>query len=114
MTDPHFGSSASARLMSNIIAAASEFQQDLTRERLAEARAGLKQKGRRVAGRVPYGYVTDRYSKQLIIDPTDAKRVREILNLQSVASTLRRLLTTPTGWDGSRGVVVGCGPRGRC
>jgi site-specific DNA recombinase len=81
VTDPHFGRSASARLMSNIIAAASEFQQDLTRERLAEARAGLKQKGRRVAGRVPYGYVTDRNSKQLIIDPTDAKRVREIFEL---------------------------------
>ena len=81
VTDPHFGRSASARLMSNIIAAASEFQQDLTRERLAEARAGLKQKGRRVAGRVPYGYVTDRNSKRLIIDPTDAKRVREIFEL---------------------------------
>jgi site-specific DNA recombinase len=81
VTDPHFGSSASARLMSNIIAAASEFQQDLTRERLAEARAALKQKGRRVAGRVPYGYVTDRNSKQLIIDPTEAKRVRKIFEL---------------------------------
>lgn len=67
--------------MSNIIAAASEFQQDLTRERLAEARAALKQKGRRVAGRVPYGYVTDRNSKQLIIDPTEAKRVGKIIEL---------------------------------
>ncbi len=49
--DPHYGDTARNRLMTNIVAIASEFQQDLTRERTAESRAVLKQKGRRVRGR---------------------------------------------------------------
>jgi DNA invertase Pin-like site-specific DNA recombinase len=53
VTDPHFGESAASRLSSNIVAAASEFQQDLTKERMAETRAAMKAKGMRVAGRIP-------------------------------------------------------------
>lgn len=41
VTDPNFGQSATSRLASNIVAAASEFQQDLTRDRLAEMRMAL-------------------------------------------------------------------------
>ncbi len=37
VTDPQFGESAASRFTSNIVAAASEFQQDLTRERMAES-----------------------------------------------------------------------------
>ena len=40
--DPHYGTSAASRLASNIIAAASEFQLELTRERMSEMRAALK------------------------------------------------------------------------
>ena len=39
VTDPHFGETTAGRLMSNIVAAASEFQQEMTRERIAEARS---------------------------------------------------------------------------
>lgn len=56
VTDPNFGESAAHRLTTNIIAAASEFQLEMTRERMADSRAALKGKGRRVAGRVPFGY----------------------------------------------------------
>ncbi len=105
VTDPQFGSSASARLITNIIAAASEFQQDLTRERLAEARAGLKQKGRRVAGRVPYGYVIDRNSKQLMINPTEAKRVRKIFELAVSGKRPQEIAdyANERGWLAGRG-----------
>jgi DNA invertase Pin-like site-specific DNA recombinase len=48
-TDPQFGESAAIRFTSNIIAAASEFQQDLIRERMVESRAALKAIGIRVA-----------------------------------------------------------------
>lgn len=81
VTDPRFGKSAEGRLMMNIVAAASEFQQDLTRERMADARVALKQQGRRVAGCVPYGYVVDGKSKQLIIDRQAARRVRKMFEL---------------------------------
>ncbi len=40
--------------MTNIVAAASEFEIELTRERLSDARAALKRQGKRVAGRVPF------------------------------------------------------------
>ena len=105
VTDPQFGRSASDRLMSNIIAAASEFQQDLTRERLAEARAGLKHKGRRVAGRVPHGYVTDRNSKQLLINPTEANRVLKIFELAVSGKTPQQIAdyANGLGWLMRRG-----------
>jgi DNA invertase Pin-like site-specific DNA recombinase len=56
VTDSQFSDSAAGRLMTNIVGAASEFQLDLTRERMADARAALKRQGKRVAGRVPFGY----------------------------------------------------------
>jgi site-specific DNA recombinase len=64
-SDPHFGSSAASRLMTNIVAAASEFQLELTRERMAEMRAARKRHGKRVAGRVPFGYRVDPVTRKL-------------------------------------------------
>ncbi len=42
VSDPNIGLSAASRLASNIVAAASEFQLDMTRERMADARAALR------------------------------------------------------------------------
>ena len=78
VTDPHFGETAAGRLMTNIVAAASEFQQEMTRERMAEARSSLKRKGRRVAGRVPYGYTTEPGTKQLVIQRREASRIHKM------------------------------------
>ena len=60
VTDPNFGQSAASRLASNIVAAASEFQQDLIRDRLAEMRTALKRHGERVAGQIPFRYMTEK------------------------------------------------------
>jgi site-specific DNA recombinase len=81
VTDPHFGQSAANRLTSNIVAAAAEFQQEMTRERMADARAALKRKGRRVAGRVPYGYLADPRTKQLTIHRKQASHIRKMFEL---------------------------------
>jgi site-specific DNA recombinase len=75
VTDPNFGESAVNRLTSNIIAAASEFQMEITRERLADARTALKSKARRVAGRVPFGYRANTATKQLFVEPNEARVV---------------------------------------
>lgn len=91
VTDPHFGESAAHRLLSNIVAAASEFQQDLTRERMAEARSALKQKGRRVAGRVPYGYTAEPGTKQLTIQRREAGRVRKIFDMAAEGKLPREI-----------------------
>ena len=55
VADPNFGQSSASRLASNIVAAASEFQQDLTRDRLAEMRMALERHGKRVAGQISFG-----------------------------------------------------------
>ncbi len=98
--DPHFGRSAEGRLMTNIVAAASEFQQDLTRERMTDARAALKQQGHRVAGRVPYGYVVDRKSKQLIVDRVAAQHVRTIFELAAAGTVPTEIarIANQRGW----------------
>ena len=58
VTDSSYSDSAVSRLMTNIVAAANEFQQDLTHERMADMRAAMKRHGKRV-GRVPFGYQAD-------------------------------------------------------
>ncbi|MEO8270768.1 MAG: recombinase family protein [Aureliella sp.] len=83
VTDPNFGQFAGGRLASNILAAASEFQLDMTRERMSETRAALKSHGKRVAGPVPFGYRSDPTTKQLVQHPQQAVIVREIFKLAS-------------------------------
>lgn len=72
VTSPEFDGTATQSLIANILMSFAEFEADMTRERMADTRRALKAKGRRVAGRVPYGYTTDPRSKQLIIVPTEA------------------------------------------
>ncbi|MFG0261298.1 MAG: recombinase family protein [Novipirellula sp. JB048] len=78
VTDPNFGQSAASRLASNIVAAASEFQQDLTRDRLAEMRMALKRHGKRVAGQIPFGYMTENGSSKLAPHPEHSVVIRDM------------------------------------
>lgn len=87
VTDPNFGDSAASRFTTNIVAAATEFQQELTKERMAESRAALKSQGRRVAGRTPFGYAGDRITKQLEVVPTEAALVRDCFQLAADGKT---------------------------
>ena len=86
VSDPNFGSSAASRLATNVIAAASEFQQDLNRDRLADMRAALKQRGKRVAGQIPFGYMTEGDSSKLIPDPESSVVIRDMFALASQGS----------------------------
>jgi site-specific DNA recombinase len=94
VTDPHFGENAASRLTSNIVAAAAEFQQDITRERMADARAALKRIGRRVAGRVAFGYATDPVTKQLVINPSQAALVRQMFDLAAAGTRPKDIAAT--------------------
>ncbi len=75
---PELGTSANDALLLNLMASFTEFEQQMTRDRLADARAALKQRGRRVAGVVPYGYDSDPVTKQLLLAETEAQRVRQM------------------------------------
>lgn len=83
VNDPNYNDTAVGRLMTNIVAAASEFQQDLTRERMADMRVAYKRHGKRVAGRVPFGYQADSVTKQLVVDPEQSVVVRDFFELAS-------------------------------
>ena len=102
VTDPKFGESAASRFTSNIVAAASEFQQDLTRERMAESRAALKAKGMRVAGRIPFGYSYDRVFSRLMAVPEEAELVEDFFDLASKGKTPAEIADLANKRDGGR------------
>jgi site-specific DNA recombinase len=52
---------------------------------MADSRAALKQKGRRVAGRVPFGYRTD-VAKQLVVHEGEATVVRRLFALAAAGT----------------------------
>ena len=105
VTDPSYSDSAVSRLMTNIVAAANEFQQDLTRERMADMRAAMKRHGKRVAGRVPFGYQADPMTKKLIGDPEPSTVVRDFFELASKGARPSDLasLANLNGWKDQNG-----------
>lgn len=75
---PELSGSAADTMLLNLMASFAEFEQQMTRERMADARKALKRHGRRIAGVVPYGYKADPVSKQLKIVKTEANHVRQM------------------------------------
>jgi hypothetical protein len=66
------------RLLRHVLAAFAEFEREMIASRLAETRAYLKKKYRRLAGKVPFGYDADPVTKQLVMNQSEAQRVRAI------------------------------------
>src|SRR6056297_3742967 len=95
--------------MTHIVGAASEFQLEITRARMADARSALKQKGKRVAGRIPFGYQADAITKALRPDPEQAIVVRDLFKLTAEGSRPSELATLANlqGWKNHAG-EVGC------
>jgi DNA invertase Pin-like site-specific DNA recombinase len=81
VSEPEISDDANGRLLINLMATFAEFEQEMTRSRMADARAALKSHGRRVAGRVPHGYFADPTTKQLFICESEAIHIREIFRL---------------------------------
>lgn len=72
---PTLGVAALDNLMLNVLASFAEFEREMTAARIAEARAYLKSKGRRIAGAVPFGYAADPRTKQLVVIPEEGEVV---------------------------------------
>ena len=81
VTAPEPGSAATDKLLFNMMATFAEFERDMIRCRLADAREALKRHGRRLGGRVPYGYGTDPRTKQFVINFDEARRVEAMFEL---------------------------------
>lgn len=75
---PELSSGPETRFLRHILAAFAEFERDMIAARIAESRAYLKGHGRRLAGKVPYGYDADPVTRQLVPNAVEARRVRAI------------------------------------
>jgi site-specific DNA recombinase len=91
VSQPELTGDASGRLLINLMATFAEFEQDMTKSRMADARAALKAHGRRVAGRVPYGYFADPTTKQLIISESEATDIQRIFEQAANGKTLAEI-----------------------
>ena len=68
---------ALARLQLNVLGIFAEFEHSMISERLRDAHRSRREQGLRSAGRLPFGYRSDRETKQLVPHPPDAAFVRE-------------------------------------
>jgi len=75
---PELTLGAQGRFLRHVLAAFAEFERDMIAARIAESRVYLKQRGQRLAGKVPYGYDADPNTKQLVRNPMEAPRVAAI------------------------------------
>lgn len=100
VTAPELASSASDHLMLNLMGVFAEFERDMIRSRLADTRAALRQRGRRLAGKVPYGYDADPVTKQLVVNRLEAGHVRRIFRLAAAGTLPKEIaaLANKRGW----------------
>lgn len=76
-----------------MLAVFAEWERDITRERIADARAVKKAHGKRSAGRVPLGYRIDSFNKQLVVDEEAAAVVRWFFEAAAKGTTTNDLVT---------------------
>lgn len=85
------------RLLLNLLATFAEFEREIIGERLRDARAALRSRGIRNAGRVPFGYSADPLSHQLVVRPQQAvvlKRMFEMAAAGAPPSVIATWLNT--------------------
>ena len=97
---PELNTSADGQFLCNILASFAEFERDMIRERIAESRAYLKKHGRRLAGRIPFGYDADSVTKQLVINKKEAIQVETIFAIAFDGKTPAQIaeIINERGW----------------
>jgi DNA invertase Pin-like site-specific DNA recombinase len=100
VTAPDIGTGATDSLVLNLMATFSEFEHQMICERLADMRRALKLHGRRLAGRVPYGYDADRRTRQFTINRKEARRVEAMFHWAADGMLPRDIAAkaTESGW----------------
>ncbi|MCC6679471.1 MAG: recombinase family protein [Phycisphaeraceae bacterium] len=88
------------RFLRHVLAAFAEFEHEMIATRLAETRAYLKRHGRRLAGKVPYGYEANPDTRQLVPNAIEARCVRTIFELAANGELPSRIAQTinDQGW----------------
>ena len=88
---------AMTRLQLSVLGTFAEFEHSIISERLRDAHGSRREHGLRSAGRLPFGYRSDRDTKQLVSYPPDAAFVRECFE-RAAAGVLPAVLAA----DGAR------------
>lgn len=96
---------AAGAMVFRMLAVLSEFERDLVSERTTAALAHLRGQGRRVSGRIPFGFDLGDDGKSLVENPDEQKALRVIdrlrdegLSLRGIAAELgRRGIATKMG-----------------
>lgn len=77
----HFNTNTSmGRLTLNILLSFAQFEREIISERTRDKMGAAKKKGKWIGGIVPIGYDLDRENHRLVINPQEAKIVKEIFN----------------------------------
>jgi len=76
---PEIGSGAFDMFLLNLLSTFAQFERERIASRIRDARAGLIQPGRRIAGVVAFGYEAHAVTKQLRPVPAEAAVVRQFL-----------------------------------
>jgi site-specific DNA recombinase len=97
---PELANSAADNLMLNILSAFAEFERDMIASRVRDSRAGLVARGRRIAGVTPFGYRSDKGTKQLAPVASEAEVVREFFRLIADGALPREVahMAAARGW----------------
>ena len=97
---PELSDGAADTLMLNILSAFAEFERDMIASRIGDTRAGLVARGRRIAGVTPFGYTSEKSTKQLAPVEPEAEVVREIFRLLAEGRLPREVarMAPERGW----------------
>ena len=76
VTAPELGLSAQDNFMLNIMASFAEFEREMIATRIAESRERLKARHLRIGGGIPFGYNSDRRTRQLVPNEEETAIVR--------------------------------------
>ena len=110
--------SAAGKMIFRLLAVLAEFERDLISERTTSAMAHLRSQGRRISGKIPFGYQADESGHLVPVAEEQATLAQIRLlrdngaSLQAIADELRRLgIRTKTGllyWTPAtiRGVLI--------
>lgn len=75
----HFDTSTPmGRLTLNVLLSFAQFEREMITDRVRDAVAGAKRKGKFTGGTPAFGYDVDREAHKLVVNPTEAKTVRHI------------------------------------
>lgn len=88
--------SASGKMVFRMLAVLAEFERDQVAERTRSALAHLRNQGKRISGRIPFGYSLAANGVDLIPDASEREAIRLMQELRMQGYSLRRIATALT------------------